>query len=148
METIDKLEKFSYRYLVLNCNTHYEVIKKDFKNIPKPPYGAFNFIFDYKKGEILMFINEKINKSFEVKPKYDISFLNPYKVDDSYFYQIDKISPNMKNIEQMYGIDHVWVACVYISTGGKKRMIINENVFGKFKILNTRDFIIENMLSL
>jgi hypothetical protein len=155
-ELISKIEKFGYRYLAINTNSHYDGLRKTFPDL-KP--SVHNYcIFDYDKGMPLIQIDGEFNspykkskndiwgKSFKISNKQDVSFLDPYKVDNSYFYQIDKIKPQINKIEQMYGIEHIWLACIY-TTGTTRRMIINQQLFGTYQIVGTREFNLVKLLN-
>ena len=151
----EQIEEFGCRYLAINTASHYEALGKKF-DLPKIPYQQTHCLFDYDTGKVLLFTNPTVSsnqrqdawsKTFPIKTKDDLSFLDPYKVDKSYFYQIDKVKPSMSKLIQMYGIGHIWLACVYMSESNIKRMIINKQLFGSYQIIGTREFNLIKLLT-
>ena len=148
MNTLDKIEKFKYRYLIVNTNQYVNLQSKytHLKN-EKPPYPVAYCIIDWEKGIPVIYSAQQMkNKTFTLynggRKKiggYDLSFLEPYKVSDvSFLLQSDKVSPNIGSIEHIYAIDHIWLAYVYKTKSNTLRMCLNKNLFGEHKLIGSR----------
>ena len=158
MDTIDKIDKFKYRYIIVNVNQYVRLYNKHKEKIiyyKPPPYSSSYCILDWKKGNVMAFSDTSMKKkTFPLYTggrkgidKYDLSFLNPYKTDDkSIFLQSDKVKPNAERIDQLYAIDHIWLAYVYRTKPGTVRMCLNSNIFGEFKDIGSREMNLNEIL--
>jgi len=158
MDIFDKIDKFKYRYIIVNVNQYERLCSKfkdKFKYSKPPPYNTAYCILDWKEGKTLIFSDVAMkNKTFKLYTggkkkihKYDLSFLDPYKTDDrSVFLQCDKVSPNTDSIDQMYAIDHIWLAYIYRTKPGTLRMCLNKNIFGEFKLIGSREMNLNEIL--
>lgn len=147
----DLIDIFKMRYCIISVIQLEEVMKMEkIDYIKKNRWSDSWCILDCKEKNPVLFSKENIkSKTFEINDKYDLSFLDNYIVDKSYFYQSDKVSPNLgsNGIEKMYGIGHIWLGYTYYSKSGKKRMCINTNLFGNYKTINSREQILENLIN-
>tara|TARA_R110000772_G_scaffold2410_4_gene8603 strand:- start:71795 stop:72277 length:483 start_codon:yes stop_codon:yes gene_type:complete len=155
VNTLQKIEDFKYSYFILNKN-QYRIVKQKFiKTLDEFPHACEYCILGWKENKSVLYsIQAMRTKTFPLfkqknkkKFNYDLSFLDPYISDDkSIFLQSDKVVPSTDNIDQLYAIDHIWLAYVYTSKGGIKRMCVNKNLFGSFKLIGSRDMNINEIL--
>lgn len=157
MDIFDKIEKFQYRYIILNKN-QYDNIRSKYKDRIKNqefPYNCAYCILDWEKKEIMIFSpNVMRPKTFNLYNgnkkgigKYNLSFLDIYETDDkSLLLQSDKVSPNIMSMDHVYAIDNIWLAYIYRTKSNKKRMCINNNIFGTYKLIGSRNMILNEIL--
>jgi hypothetical protein len=141
------------QYNIIQSKYKDDIIKEDF------PYSCEYCILDWREGIVMLYSPQKMrNKTFPLFKgntkgnkkgvgKYDLSFLEPYKTDDkSIFIQSDKVVPSLGTMEQIYAIDHIWLAYVYITKSGILRMCLNSNLFGVYKLIGSREMNINEIL--
>lgn len=157
MDIFDKIDKFKYRYIIVN-NNQYSNLQSKYKDRfdkSKIPYNIKYCIIDWDEGIPLIHSETQMKtKTFKVHlgnkkgvGRSDLSFLDPYKTNDrSILFQSDKVSPNVFRIEQIYSIDHIWLAYTYITKQKVLRMCLNKNIFGEFKLIGSREMNLNEIL--
>jgi len=158
------LDDFKYRYFIISKTEIKNQKTKSIKLLGEEIYHKYNNLMkgaDYHLHEsyaiLVDVIDKKVimlcdtsGKSFILDMKHhDFKDFKPFKSGKKLAYNQNVIQMNYieGRIEEVYAVDGVWCLIHYITGSGKNRVLVNKNTFGRFALLNSRDYKIHKLLN-
>lgn len=143
----EEIDSFRNKYFLISPS-YYKMIGKKLGIVDKISWQDSLVCLDYDNAEILFSANGQPSQGITIDNDLSLDpFFHRYRTDDKkLLLACDKISPRVSKLKEIYAIDNVWLAFIYLTKGGNQRLVVNKNLFGTQTTMKSRDFKLTKIL--
>lgn len=143
----EEIDKFRNRYFLISPS-YYKMIGKTLGIEDKISWKDSLICLDYDNAEILFSANGQPSKGITIDNDLSLdTYFHKYRTtDEKILLGCDKFKPSISRLNEIYAIDGVWLAFIYLTKGNNQRLVVNKNLFGTQTSMKSRDFKLTKIL--